>query len=226
MHCAACGKTTHQNAYTQYFYNTQARGGGGGGSAAWGAQLGRTCCLGFSGRPRSYLPLHLTLQLHPTLTTPPPSTLRPPPQLPQATTLQMAQLVAEGAASMGALLRDAEAQHRKSCDTDMSGCGVLNSVNHFLQAAPRVFTLQVGRVWCGVVWWKRGRGVVHGRCSCGGVPRWALPGPKVASGSCELPPDHFNPTHFPPPALARWPGRRTPPRPMWWPARWRRWTKR
>ena len=62
----------------------------------------------------------------------------------------MAQLVAEGAASMGALLRDAEAQHRKSCDTDMSGCGVLNSVNHFLQAAPRVFTLQVGRVWCGV----------------------------------------------------------------------------
>ncbi|PRW57916.1 ubiquitin carboxyl-terminal hydrolase [Chlorella sorokiniana] len=83
VHCAACGKTTHQNAYTQYFYNTQ------------------------------------------------------------ATTLQMARLVADGAASMGALLRDAEAQHRKSCDTDMSGCGALNSVNHFLQGAPRVFTLQV-----------------------------------------------------------------------------------
>ncbi|PRW57724.1 ubiquitin carboxyl-terminal hydrolase [Chlorella sorokiniana] len=83
VHCAACGKTTHQNAYTQYFYNTQ------------------------------------------------------------ATTLQMARLVVDGAASMGALLRDAEAQHRKSCDTDMSGCGALNSVNHFLQGAPRVFTLQV-----------------------------------------------------------------------------------
>ena len=51
--------------------------------------------------------------------------------------------MAEAAATMGALLRDAEAQHRKSCDTDMRGCGALNSVNHFLQAAPRVFTLQV-----------------------------------------------------------------------------------
>ena len=43
----------------------------------------------------------------------------------------------------GALLREAEAQQRKSCDTDVGGCGALNSVNHFLQHAPRVFTLQV-----------------------------------------------------------------------------------
>ena len=27
VHCAACSKTTHQNSYTQYFYNTQASGG-------------------------------------------------------------------------------------------------------------------------------------------------------------------------------------------------------
>lgn len=56
---------------------------------------------------------------------------------------------------MGILLRDIEAQHRKTCDTDMSGCGELNSVNHFLQAAPCVFTLQVrlgGWVVVGVSW--------------------------------------------------------------------------
>jgi len=29
VHCAACGKTTHQNAYTQYFYNTQVHRVGG-----------------------------------------------------------------------------------------------------------------------------------------------------------------------------------------------------
>jgi len=45
--------------------------------------------------------------------------------------------------STGALLREAEVQLRKSCDTDVGGCGALNSVNHFLQHAPRVFTLQV-----------------------------------------------------------------------------------
>jgi hypothetical protein len=48
-----------------------------------------------------------------------------------------------GGCSTGALLREAEAQQQKSCDTDVAGCGSLNSVNHFLQRAPRVFTLQL-----------------------------------------------------------------------------------
>ena len=46
-------------------------------------------------------------------------------------------------ASLGALLREAEAQQRKSCDTDVGGCGQPNPVTHMLQRAPRVFTLQV-----------------------------------------------------------------------------------
>ena len=28
VHCSACGKTTQQCSYMQYFYNTQARAGG------------------------------------------------------------------------------------------------------------------------------------------------------------------------------------------------------
>lgn len=31
----------------------------------------------------------------------------------------------------------------KSCDVDLAGCGRRNGVNHFLQRAPRVFTLNV-----------------------------------------------------------------------------------
>ena len=37
VHCAACGKTTHQNAYTQYFYNTQVGGWAGAGMAVGAA---------------------------------------------------------------------------------------------------------------------------------------------------------------------------------------------
>ena len=48
-----------------------------------------------------------------------------------------------GGGSTGRLLRELEAQHPKSCDTDMAGCGALNPVNHFLESAPRVFTLQL-----------------------------------------------------------------------------------
>lgn len=36
-------------------------------------------------------------------------------------------------------------QEMKSCDVDLAGCGRPNGVNHFLQRAPRVFTLNVRR---------------------------------------------------------------------------------
>ena len=55
----------------------------------------------------------------------------------------MLRLLSDGRASMGGLLREAEAQHCKSCDTDVGGCGAPNPVNHFLDRAPRVFTLQL-----------------------------------------------------------------------------------
>lgn len=58
----------------------------------------------------------------------------------QATTLRLLCAVSD---SMGTLLREAEAQIMKSCDTDLLGCGTSNPVNHFLDRAPRVFTLQV-----------------------------------------------------------------------------------
>lgn len=50
---------------------------------------------------------------------------------------------ASPSSSTGCLLRELEAQHSKSCDQDMGGCGMPNSVNHFLERAPRVFTLQL-----------------------------------------------------------------------------------
>ncbi|EFN57334.1 hypothetical protein CHLNCDRAFT_21625 [Chlorella variabilis] len=56
----------------------------------------------------------------------------------------MKPLVLEPDASMGNLLRCAEAQQQKSCDEDLGGCGSPNPVNHFLEGTPpRVFTLQV-----------------------------------------------------------------------------------
>ena len=42
-------------------------------------------------------------------------------------------------------------QEMKSCDTDLGGCGLPNRVNHFLQAAPRVFTLHVRPCFGGCV---------------------------------------------------------------------------
>ncbi|KAL4450739.1 hypothetical protein ABPG77_001095 [Micractinium sp. CCAP 211/92] len=82
VHCGSCGKTTHQAAYEQFFYTTQATG------------------------------LRYMFEASPSSTT-------------------------------GCLLRELEAQHSKSCDEDMGGCGMPNSVNHFLERAPRVFTLQL-----------------------------------------------------------------------------------
>jgi hypothetical protein len=53
-------------------------------------------------------------------------------------------LVAEPGSSLGAVLREIEAQAPKTCDTDAGGCGHRNRVNRFLQAPPpRVFTLQL-----------------------------------------------------------------------------------
>ncbi|PRW39333.1 uridylate kinase [Chlorella sorokiniana] len=80
VNCSRCRRPTQQNAYTQYFYNTQ------------------------------------------------------------ATTLRMLGALHT---SLGELLAEDAAQHLKSCDTDVGGCGQPNPVTHVLQAAPRVFTLQV-----------------------------------------------------------------------------------
>jgi hypothetical protein len=80
VNCSRCRRPTQQNAYTQYFYNTQ------------------------------------------------------------ATTLRMLGALHT---SLGELLAEDAAQHLKSCDTDVGGCGQPNPVTHALQAAPRVFTLQV-----------------------------------------------------------------------------------
>ena len=79
-------------------------------------------------------------------------------------------------ASLGALLREAEAQQRKSCDTDVGGCGAFNGVNHLLERAPRVFTLQVqgGRAggWGALMGSGGGRGSrgkqARGRAGAGG----------------------------------------------------------
>ena len=64
--------------------------------------------------------------------------------------------------SLGEMLADDAAQHPKSCDTDMGGCGKPSPVTHVLQAAPRVFTLQVGvggtERWGGARWAGQGLG--------------------------------------------------------------------
>jgi hypothetical protein len=64
----------------------------------------------------------------------------------QATALRLAALEEEGSvrgASLGRLLRLIEQQARKTCDSDVGGCGAWNPVSHFLDRAPRVFTLQL-----------------------------------------------------------------------------------
>ncbi|KAL4433796.1 hypothetical protein ABPG75_000237 [Micractinium tetrahymenae] len=61
----------------------------------------------------------------------------------QATVLHMLRGAYGDSLSTGQLLREAEAQHHKSCDKDMGGCGRPCPVNHFLLRAPRVFTLQL-----------------------------------------------------------------------------------
>jgi len=61
----------------------------------------------------------------------------------QAAVLRLLRASTDSSVSMGGLLRDAEAQHLKSCDEDLGGCNTPNPVNHFLDRAPRVFTLQL-----------------------------------------------------------------------------------
>ena len=125
VHCGQCGKATHQASYTQYFYNTQV--------GRWReGEGGRSGCDWWLLFPQA-LPHLLSIDQ-------PCHCLLPPLQ---AAALQLQQFVRGEDDSTGSLLREAEAQHRKSCDTDVGGCGALNSVNHFLQHAPRVFTLQV-----------------------------------------------------------------------------------
>ncbi|KAL4450742.1 hypothetical protein ABPG77_001098 [Micractinium sp. CCAP 211/92] len=61
----------------------------------------------------------------------------------QATVLHMLRDAYDGSLSTGRLLREAEAQHQKTCDKDVGGCGRPCPVNYLLQHAPRVFTLQL-----------------------------------------------------------------------------------
>lgn len=144
VHCGQCGKATHQASYTQYFYNTQVggwlgAGGGGRGEREGGAASSLLCTCNCWLLFLRALPHLLPIDQPPPAACPP----APPFVSLQAATLQLQQFVRGGDDSTGSLLREAEAQHRKSCDTDVGGCGALNSVNHFLQHAPRVFTLQV-----------------------------------------------------------------------------------
>ncbi len=80
------------------------------------------------------------MQCNPPPARPTPSR-HPLPARPQATTLRTLGALHT---SLGALLAEDAAQHLKSCDTDVRGCGQPNPVTHELQEVPRVFTLQVG----------------------------------------------------------------------------------
>ena len=98
--------------------------------------------LGLAGLQQPTHWAHHSNATHPSHAPPYP---RPPrqslPPRPQATTLR---LLGSLHTSLGALLAEDAAQHLKSCDTDVRGCGQANPVTHVLQAVPRVFTLQVG----------------------------------------------------------------------------------
>ena len=102
----------------------------------WELALGQwSCCLAAVDRGR--------IQSHVAACMPCPHTRPPPASTPlrlQATVLRL--LDFEGSTT-GALLCEAEAQHRKSCDTDLGGCDASCPVSHFLVSAPRVFTLQL-----------------------------------------------------------------------------------
>ena len=53
-------------------------------------------------------------------------------------------MAARTGTSLGAILHGVEAQLRKSCDTDVGGCGVLNEIELSLtRAPPAVFTVQL-----------------------------------------------------------------------------------
>lgn len=125
LSCPRCLKVTHQTAYVQYFYNTQVRGRAKGWACA-PAMRELVCpasgCARHHGRRHHFC---VVKRLHSTellacprhLSTPPPPThphTHAPSHHPQATMLQV--LSQDRGSSMGVLLREAEAQHQKSCD--------------------------------------------------------------------------------------------------------------
>ena len=62
----------------------------------------------------------------------------------QATALRLMRLVQPPSGGLAGLLHMIEQQHRKSCDTDVGGCGAANAIAHALRGQPpRVFSLQL-----------------------------------------------------------------------------------
>lgn len=106
VHCSACGKTTQQCSYTQYFYNTQARRR---------VRLGASVQTDAATSNQLLGHLQMAVACCTTARTFRVCSVRPPLQ---ATGLRLLGLAG---ASTGALLRHLEAQHLKSCDEDMAG---------------------------------------------------------------------------------------------------------